>query len=452
MNAHLLTGRSNTPFSADGGKCRPAIIVDVEMSLPVTAINSEDENGARSSAVWLLVRIFSEPVGLIPIQFPGPALSVRHIVEAVDANCGPVVRARLEHAGCDVAAAMAGQGSTTDRTPGFLSRHITIAAEGPEITVAICTRNRPHDLGRAIASLANQSYQRFSVLVVDNAPSDDQTEKLIRSLVEADDRLSYALEPRPGLSWARNHALDLIESPVVAWLDDDEVADEHWLMEIAGAFLEDPGTVAVSGSVIPAELKTESQMWFEQFGGHSKGRGFSPDIFGRPGDTRQSPLYPLPPFGVGANMAFDVETLRELGGFDTALGAGTTTLGGEDTLVFTQILLRGGRIAYRPSALTRHFHRPDYPSLARQMRGYGVGLTAYYVALLRSNWRLILPLLRLVPSALKDTFGRTGAGLAGVPDSFPRELLRVKTRGMLAGPLAYYRARRLARAMRGGGR
>jgi hypothetical protein len=143
-------------------------------------------------------------------------------------------------------------------------------------------------------------------------------------------------------------------------------------------------------------------------------------------------------------MAFDVEVLRSLGGFDTALGAGTATLGGEDTLIFTQILLRGGLIAYRPSALTRHFHRPDYSSLARQMRGYGIGLTAYYAALLRGNWRLILPLVRLAPRALRDSFGSTGDGMAGVPASFPRELLRIKSKGMLAGPLAYGRARRRA--------
>ena len=32
-----------------------------------------------------------------------------------------------------------------------------------------------------------------------------------------------------------------------------------------------------------------------------------------------NPLYPLPPFGVGANMAFRREALASIGGFDVAL-------------------------------------------------------------------------------------------------------------------------------------
>ncbi len=172
-----------------------------------------------------------------------------------------------------------------------------------------------------------------------------------------------------------------------------------------------------------------------------------PDVFGGPTDHRQSPLYPLPAFGVGANMAFRVASLKAIGGFDTALGAGTATLGGEDTLAFTRILLGGGSIAYRPTALTRHFHRTDYASLAHQMRGYGSGLTAYYAALLRFDWKLAGPMVRLAPKALRDVFGKNGKAVAGLPASFPRDLLRLKTKGMLTGPFVYARARRRARAI-----
>jgi len=312
----------------------------------------------------------------------------------------------------------------------------------------VCTRNRPDDLLRALASLESQSYPRFGVLVVDNAPSDDRTAELVARY--AGRRVQYVREPRPGLSWARNRALTEVTTPVVSWLDDDEEADRHWLAEIACAFADNPGAVAVSGSVVPAELETAAQLWFEQYGGHTKGRGFRPADFVGPNPGGQSALYPLPSFGVGANMAFAKAALFAVGGFDPALGAGTATLGGEDTLVFTQLLLRGGLVLYRPSALTRHYHRPDYDALARQMTGYGVGLTAYYASLLRTDWRLALPLLRLAPRALRDAFGPGGRRLGGVPESFPAELLRRKNRGMLTGPFAYVRARRRARALCGG--
>ena len=133
--------------------------------------------------------------------------------------------------------------------------------------------------------------------------------------------------------------------------------------------------------VLPARLDTQAQELFEQLGGHCEGRGFSSAVFSRHGP--QNPLYPLPPFGVGANMAFRREALARIGGFDVALGAGTPALGGGDTLALTLVLLAGYRIAYEPAALMRHHHRRDLDSLGHQLHGYSVGLTAYYAALLR---------------------------------------------------------------------
>jgi len=99
------------------------------------------------------------------------------------------------------------------------------------------------------------------------------------------------------------------------------------------------------------------QWWFEMAGGHSMGRGFSSAVFSRHGP--QSPLYPLPPFGAGGNMAFRRDALARVGGFDVALGAGTPALAGEDTLALTLVLLAGYRIAYEPAALIRHDHYAD---------------------------------------------------------------------------------------------
>lgn len=427
----------------------PAIVLDVELSAPIHEILRHD-GGKSYREAWLLVRIFEEPIALVKIPFPpgsdrldGPA-----IADAIVADCGEIAMARINDAGGDAGSALAGDGTAVARTPQFLAAHERWRAQGPEMTVTICTRNRAADLRRALDSLRDQSYQHFKVLVVDNAPSDDSTRAMVMSR-PADERIEYVAEPRPGLSWARNCALGVVTTPVVAWLDDDEIADRHWLMEAAAAYCQNPDAAAVSGVVVPAELRTLPQLWFEEFGGHSKGRGFRPDRFTaadaqRPGG--QNPLYPLPPFGVGANMSFDVQKLRAIGGFDTALGAGTLTQGGEDTLAFSQLLLSAGVIVYSPTSVTRHFHRPDYAGLVHQMRGYGVGLTAYYASLLRSNWRLLGPLLRLAPQALRDT--RRGGGAHTVPDSFPRELLRAKKKAMAQGPWLYLRARRTANQLK----
>ena len=441
---------STAPSRPLTGRQRPARVVDVELARPLEPIAAELPDGRRYDEAWLVVHLFEEPIGLVPVSLAGGRADVRAQAAAVRHACGDLVGERARLAGVPAAPLLAGTGVELAGEAPFLRRHRAVRPDGPEITVVLCTRNRPDDLRRALASLERQSYPRFGVLVVDNAPSDERTAELVTQYAGSARRVQYVREPRPGLSWARNRALTEVATPVVAWLDDDEEADRHWLAEIACAFAENPRAVAVSGSVVPAELETQPQLWFEQYGGHTKGRGFRPADFHGPDPDGQSALYPLPSFGVGANMAFAKDALVAVGGFDPALGAGTATLGGEDTLVFTQLLLRGGLVLYRPSALTRHYHRPDYDALARQMTGYGVGLTAYYASLLRSDWRLAVPLLRLAPRALRDTFGPGGRRLSGVPDSFPAELLRRKTRGMLAGPFAYLRARRRARALGGG--
>jgi hypothetical protein len=113
--------------------------------------------------------------------------------------------------------------------------------------------------------------------------------------------------------------------------------------------------------------------------------------------------------------------------------------------VFSLLLLAGGTVVYRPAALTRHFHRRDMAALEKQMFGYGAGLTAFYAALLRADWRLILPLAMLAPRAIFDMSGsRRSTAMAGLPQNFPTQLLALKRRGMLLGPIAYMRARRNA--------
>ena len=193
---------------------------------------------------------------------------------------------------------------------------------------------------------------------------------------------------------------------------------------------------------------------FEEIGGHSKGRGFVRETFAKSGP--QSPLWPLPPFGVGANMAFRRAALDRIGGFDVALGAGTPTGGGEDTLAITLVMLCGYEVAYEPVALMWHHHRQDMASLNKQLHGYSVGLTAFYAALLRQRPVALLGLVKLLPMAagyLKG--GKTAQEEAPAapaappapaePQGLAAELDRKQLQGMLMGPLVYAKSRRMQR-------
>jgi len=253
----------------------------------------------------------------------------------------------------------------------------------------------------------------------------------------------YRHEPRPGVARARNAGVAASRGDFIAFLDDDEEADQHWLAGLAVGFGRGSAIGCVTGMVLPARLDTPAQEWFEELGGHCKGRGFRPAIFSQ--DGPQSPLFPMPCFGAGANMAFCRSVLTDIGGFDVALGAGTPALAGEDTLALTLVLLSGYCIAYEPAALTRHHHRSDGDGLRRQLEGYGAGLTAYYAALLRHRPGVLFGLLHLFPSALAHV-RREGKG--GVPAG----LTGGQRRRMLAGPVRYLRSLRTqARAARSTG-
>lgn len=146
-------------------------------------------------------------------------------------------------------------------------------------------------------------------------------------------------------------------------------------------------------------------------------------------------------------MAFRREVIQLIGGFDVALGAGTQTAAGEDTLALTLTMLSNYEIAYEPSALMWHHHRQDMEGLRRQLHGYSIGLTAFYAALLRHRPSVLPGLLKLLP-AMAGYLKSTKIPLESEKDLSGR-LNRRHIQGMLYGPLAYVRSMRRQRQAKG---
>jgi glycosyltransferase involved in cell wall biosynthesis len=304
------------------------------------------------------------------------------------------------------------------------------------LTVAICTRDRPEGLARLLASLDLQSDSDFSIVVVDNAPRQpDAVPQVLEATGRA--RCTYVREDAPGLSRARNAALAVIESEVVAWIDDDELADGEWVRRVKQGFAHPSAPSALGGLMLPAELESEAQVRFEQYGGFNKGRGFAPEVLRAGTASVASPLYPLPSFGPGGNMAFLVEPLRRLGGFDARLGAGTPTYGGEETQALASLLRRGDVVLHWPAAVTWHFHRREMAALEKQMFGYSAGLSAFLASMVRRDPSAAVEIARLVPHAVRDMFGRDSQLSGHLPADFPRALTRAARRGLVEGAFRY---------------
>ncbi|BBX46126.1 hypothetical protein GCM10009641_79980 [Mycobacterium cookii] len=315
--------------------------------------------------------------------------------------------------------------------------HETVDGLDASLTVVICTRDRPDGLSITLASLARQSDQDFEVLVVDNSHDGAAASTPIDVTCV---RLRCCHEPAPGLSRARNRGLSEVRSDLIAWIDDDEVADPDWIAWIKRGFAHPCRPDAVAGLMLPAELETAAQVNFERYGGFNKGRGVEPVALRAGTPTVFDPLYPLPNFGAGGNMAFRTERLRAIGGFDNRLGAGTLTHGGEETRALSLLLETGSTILHWPPAVTWHYHRRTDEALEKQFFGYSAGLTAFYMSLILTSPAYLWRIFRFVPRGVSRLLANRGSGqqdspTGGVPDA----LLRAGRKGLLQGAWLYLR-------------
>ncbi|CAL9546073.1 hypothetical protein SUDANB176_04344 [Streptomyces sp. enrichment culture] len=327
------------------------------------------------------------------------------------------------------------------------------AGAPPYSSVVVATRERAGQLARALDSLLAQDHPDFEVVVVDNAPVTDGTRELVER--KYGERVRYVCEPVPGLAVAHNKGLAAARGEVIAFTDDDVVADPRWLTELTAPFAADPRLGCATGLILPARLRTPAQVLLESHGGFAK--GFTPMTYDPQDPPRDEPLFPFTAgrFGSGANMAFRTDVLRGVGGFDPATGAGTPARGGDDLYGFVRVLAQGHRLHYTPHALVWHHHRETWADLETQAYGYGAGLTAYLTAVLVNRPALLPAFLARLPrglaharalTAVRETDGGGTPGAHGTrTHPWPRRLSRLQRRGMVYGPVGYLRARRALR-------
>ncbi len=310
------------------------------------------------------------------------------------------------------------------------------------VSVVVATCNRPRELAACLRSLRSQSVPPATVVVVDDAPGEGGTAEVVAGFAEPP--VVYVEGGRRGLAAAHNRGLARIRTPVVAFTDDDVVADDRWLERLAAPFSSDGCVACVTGRIVPYELATPAQVLLERHARFDKGG--AQRVFELGAGCEGDPLFPFAAgsFGSGANMAFSREFLVACGGFDRALGAGTPARGGDDLAAFFEVLQAGHRLVYEPRAVVRHRHAREMAALERQMFGYGVGLTAYLTASVARRPRLIAGAVRRVPAGMAHitwTDPRRDARLGPVP---VRRLRWLQRGGMLLGPFAYAWSRRVA--------
>jgi glycosyltransferase involved in cell wall biosynthesis len=214
----------------------------------------------------------------------------------------------------------------------------------PLVSVVICayTEERWDDLLAAIASVREQRDRvpLEIVVVIDHNPALLERMRAIAT----DIRLTDNVESR-GLSGARNSGVRLAAGEIVAFMDDDAMADPGWLEALVTAY-DDPLVAGAGGAIRPLWETGRPGWWPLEFDwvvgctylGMPRQRAVVRNV-------------------IGCNMSFRRELLEDLGGFAHGIGRiGTRPLGAEETELSIRLGRRwpDRRIVYEPRAAVDH--------------------------------------------------------------------------------------------------
>lgn len=218
----------------------------------------------------------------------------------------------------------------------------------PEVTVAICTSGERRSLENTLLSLMVLSPSPpggLELLIVDNSREETGfVRRVVDQTARSGQTVRYTREPRSGLGFARNAALEAAQGEIVAFVDDDALVDPIWAWELARTYRE-TDAAAVGGRIDPL-WEADRPPWLgDELLAYLSLVDYGPD--------RKQCRFPKYPFG--ANISFLRSAAMEVGGFTTSLGRGGAPTYLMDEIDLCRRLEKAGRrIFYAPRARVRH--------------------------------------------------------------------------------------------------
>ncbi|GAA3156600.1 glycosyltransferase family 2 protein [Planomonospora alba] len=241
------------------------------------------------------------------------------------------------------------------------------------VVICVYTEERWEDIREAVASVERQRRTPHEViLVVDHNP-----ELHLRLKREYPDAVVVENAHEKGLSGGKNTGAQAASGDIVAYLDDDAVAEPGWLEALEEGF-QDPSVVGVGGLTRPLWATGRRPRWFPPEFDWTVGCTY----VGMP--TVQAPIRNV----MGGNAAFRRHVVAEVGGFHTGIGRSvqgrrSRPLGCEETEFCIRLSQRlpGTVMLFQPTAVIGHKVSAQRARFAYfRSRCYAEGLSKALVA------------------------------------------------------------------------
>ena len=205
----------------------------------------------------------------------------------------------------------------------------------PFVSVIICTYNRADHLKKCLDSMLDQTYDKFEVIIV-NGPSTDRTENLLKQYP-----FRYIHQKKKGgLSEARNLGVSEAKGEIVAFIDDDAVADKNWIKSHAIKY-KDEKVGGVGGTIKGKNGKiAEYKNKVNKFGVLAKEKKIA--------NTGNEWFNTT----CGCNTSFRKKILEEIGGFDDYYNYWF-----DETDVCVRMAKAGYKIEFDVDAVVQHNHK-----------------------------------------------------------------------------------------------
>ena len=230
-----------------------------------------------------------------------------------------------------------------------------------KISVAICTYNRPEQLKRCVQSIIAQGEYLFELIVVFHSKNDLREIKTLNK----NQRVRFLQCSKTNSSSARNRAINNSKGTILAFIDDDCVANRHWLQRIIQQFEDRYCQIVMGKAINGSNLNIFSAIenarinYYTQSNMVTKKKKKYAHVL----DTKNFAIRKS--FLAKHNLIFDVRFTNKF----------------EDVDFGFRVISTGANILCNPQILVRHFGTSDF--LSHLKREFSIG---YNYCTMKAKW------------------------------------------------------------------